>query len=42
MKELIEYILICLVVSLALMGNAMMWLALYDEIKERIKKHDKH
>ena len=42
MKEFVTYILLGLAISLALMGNVMVWMTLYDEIKNRIKKHDKH
>lgn len=42
MKEIAEYILIVLGISLAIMGNVVGWLMIYDGIKERIKnrKHD--
>lgn len=44
MEIIFEYILIGLGISLALMGNVIAWMLLYDNIKERIekRKHDKH
>lgn len=44
MTVIAECILLVLAISLALMGNVLAWMLLYDNIKERIKnkKHDKH